>query len=103
MVCARCAREIDDSLAVCPICGLDQHRPGCAEGPTSFWGRVAEAYTPYGDDDWTEEGMRRQAAAGRRPYGYGQIGGGWRGWAIAAVTVAVLTLSFIAIWTVGFR
>lgn len=61
--CARCAREIDDSLARCPTCGLDQHRPpGDPAGARGLLDRIV----PYGDDHypWQEQHER---TGGRSP------------------------------------
>ncbi|MBI2706500.1 MAG: hypothetical protein HYX32_14600 [Actinobacteria bacterium] len=93
--CARCAREIDDTLARCPICGLDLHRP--ADEPTNLRELLGRLWVPYGDDwyPWQEEHER----VGRRsptvsPWGHGDSFGRVPAIAFAAVVVLGLLLSF---------
>lgn len=92
MICKRCAREIDDSLAVCPICGLDQHRPRGTDTPDTGWGRFKDRFVFYGDDDYSEEAMQN-----RTPYG---VSPRFRGMALIMIIGAALVLMFIVIATV---
>lgn len=96
-VCARCARTIDDTAAVCPICGLDQHRPRGENEPARPWERFKDALVPYGDDDWSEVGPYLHGTGRGDNYGKGRR---YAGLGVAVVVGLVVIASFLIIVTV---